>query len=193
MFKKKTKTTIVIAALGALISMNSFDVNAADHVTRYPNTYDTNWYGGGTHNYNPTAYPGTYNRLTDICNEISFSDRAKYCHCRRKTNDSSVYVYNKSYTDAKVDVFFGRKLTTSSGLTYPSGRWAVTIEGNIHSGWLDCSDVRIPKNKERKIYQFIYENRAGAQVYAHLHFKTPNTYGYWSPDCAYEWSYQAAN
>lgn len=187
MFKKKTKTTIVIAALGTLISINASIANAVDHVTKYPNTYDTNWRGGGTHSY-------TYNRarLTDYCSENSFNDRALYCYCRRKTNDSSVYVYNKSSIDAKVDVFFGFK-TTTSNITYPSWKYATVIEGNTLTRAFDCSDITIPKNKERKIYQYIYENRANKSVYAHMHFKTPNTYGYWSPDCAYEWLYQPVN
>ena len=187
MFKKKTKTTIVIASLGTLLFSNSITTNAVTYMynhykVTYPNTYDTSWEGGN-------VFGSDYNLPTKYCGDKSLSAFAKYCYCRTKTNDSSIYVYNKSNKDAKVDVFAGDLMQSGNELIL----WS-TQAGSYYSKKLTVYDLTIPKKSERKIYQFIYENRSrGGRPGAHMHFTTSNTYGVWSPDCAYEWSYQPVN
>lgn len=185
MLKKLKATTTIITTGVALLSMISFTTHAVDlHVT-YPNNWDSSWEGGTFENYNYQA------PLSKHCTKYSFTVCAQYCYCRKKTDYSSVYVYNKSGKDAKVDVFAANKM----GGGYNNAPDATTASVNYSGpGSVNCRDIKIGAHQERKIYQYIKENRAcGGGAYAHMHFKTPGTSGVWSPDCSGEWLYSPAN
>lgn len=163
--KKLIKKTVAILAVCTSLPFNCLIASAN-------NCSDTSWKGyTGADLYNGEC-SRDYSFVVEG-NKGSSKGKDRKCSIRRKLDDTSVYVYNKSSKKATVTV----NGTHYSPIT-PGN--AATYNDDYKNQFPDLDEiVYVPAKSERLIPQYIKEN---GWTYAHIHFETKGTYGLWSPD-----------
>lgn len=179
MKNKFIKALLLTTSICATIPFNGLAVSAKN------NCADSPWKGG------EGGCSSTFSHCWEkdgflVTNTGDSTGKYRKCSVRCKKDDSSVYVYNQSSTEVKVEVMG----TWGGNGNYPTcgDSWSVS-DTLRRKGYKDLPKTwYVPANSKRFIPQYINEKGWG---YAHIHFITSGTYGFWSPDSV--GSYSNAN
>ena len=148
----KNKFIKAFAAVTTIFSLLSVNCLSANAKGNIDNT---SWVGG-----------------SPKCDEFnSYNGQGRGCIVRSKTDTTSIYVWNTSETTSKVTVW-GESSKYSFAKIDPT--WCDGYTTLYTNKW------SVPKQAERLIPQYIGER--SDLSYAHVHFTTIGTKGYWSPD-----------